>query len=182
MSQTESEFLQRPLKDIATEILCPIQERVETLPLADGLDPRQGHTAIRSADIAQLLFQRPNPDWMYLPHEILLSIFRLTQPHIHQYNTSVILGPRNPWLIQLRTKKALVLVCKAWSAPATVVLYDNIVLRRMGQISALANTLLKHSKLAVLVRSLCLESCVILQHCADAAREDLGSGVGWCSG
>lgn len=128
--------------------------------------------------IAQLLLQ---PKWMYLPQEILLSIFRLTQPHIHQYNPSVILGPRNPWLTQLRTKKALVLVCKAWSAPATVVLYDNIALRRMGQISALANTLLKHSNLAVLVRSLCLESCVMLEHCADAVREDLGSILSRCT-
>ena len=110
-----------------------------------------------------------------MPAEILLAIFRFTRPYIHQYSPSVILGPRNPWLSSLRTKKALALVCKAWSPPAAVVLYDDIVIRRMGQICALAHTLASSSRFnyAELVRSIRIDSCVVWKGCEDTIHEDL---------
>ena len=55
-----------------------------------------------------------------------MNIFRLTQPYhpyIIEYHPTVAAGPRHPWLEILRTKKALTLVCKSWSAPATEFLY-----------------------------------------------------------
>ncbi len=48
--------------------------------------------------------------------EILLRTFCNIQPGPHQYDPSVVAGPRSLGLAALRTKKALVLVCKAWAA------------------------------------------------------------------
>ena len=111
-----------------------------------------------------------------LPPEILLAIFRLTQPSgpACQHPPSILQGPRNPWLDSLKIKKALVLVCKAWSSPATELLYSDIVLRRMGQISALANTFRRdqNQNLANLVRAIRVDMCVVLTHCAEVVRED----------
>ena len=119
-------------------------------------------------------------DWSSLPHEILLPIFEYIQPYIHQHDPSVIPGPRSPWLTSLRTKKALTLVCKAWTPPATAVLYNDIVIRRMGQISALANTLNQHPDLSDLVRSIRLDSCVVWSHCSNAVRKGLGHILSRC--
>ena len=110
-----------------------------------------------------------------LPPEILLSIFSFAQPEgpsYHHHPPSISRGPRNPWLDSLRTKKALVLVCKAWSPPATELLYAGIVLRRMGHISALANTLRENHNLASLVRAVRIDMCVVLTHCTEVVRED----------
>ncbi|RDX47802.1 hypothetical protein OH76DRAFT_717380 [Lentinus brumalis] len=119
-----------------------------------------------------------------LPYEIYDPIFRMTQPLSHEYSPSVALGPRNPWMVGLRTKKALTLVCKAWSGPATAFLYEDVVIRRMGQICALADTLL-HSgsgrNLAQLVQSIRLEDCIVLRHCADSVRRSLYHVLGRCS-
>ena len=41
----------------------------------------------------------------------------------------------------MRFQKGLTLVCKRWWGPATRVLYNHVVLRRMSQVSALARTL-----------------------------------------
>ncbi|KAI1784065.1 hypothetical protein LXA43DRAFT_1077489 [Ganoderma leucocontextum] len=109
-----------------------------------------------------------------LPQEVLLTIFRFTEPPSHLYLPDIRSGPRNPWLISLRAKTALVLVCKAWAAPATECLYSDIVLRRMGQISALAHTFRAagNQSFSNLVRSLHIDMCVVLTHCADVIRQD----------
>ncbi|KAI1792044.1 hypothetical protein LXA43DRAFT_372545 [Ganoderma leucocontextum] len=109
-----------------------------------------------------------------LPQEVLLTIFRFTEPPSHLYLPDIRIGPRNPWLISLRAKTALVLVCKAWAAPATECLYSHIVLRRMGQISALAHTFRAagNQNFSNLVRSLHVDMCVVLSHCADVVRQD----------
>ncbi|KAI1786965.1 hypothetical protein LXA43DRAFT_1184818 [Ganoderma leucocontextum] len=119
-----------------------------------------------------------------LPQEILLAIFRFTQPPgpPYQHEPSISRGPRNPWLDSVKTKKALVLVCKAWSAPATELLYSDVVLRRMGQISALANTFRADRKrnIANLVRAIRVDMCVVLTHCALVVREDFEYILGRC--
>ncbi len=113
-----------------------------------------------------------------LPHELLLHIFRETVPPIYQHDPSVTQGPRNPWLTALRTRKALVLTCKTFFGPATEVLYEDIVIRRMGQIPALARTLgpspsSSARDVGTLVRRLRLDGCVVWAPCADVVREDL---------
>ncbi|KAI0644814.1 hypothetical protein C8Q79DRAFT_967901 [Trametes meyenii] len=78
-----------------------------------------------------------------LPYELLLKIFEESAgPTPCGPDPSLIQGPDSAWLRQcLRTRKALPLVCRAWNVPATEVLYSDIVLRRMGQITALSETL-----------------------------------------
>ncbi len=73
-------------------------------------------------------------------------------------------------------KKALTLVCKRWAYPATELLYADIVLRRMGQMTALAHTLRTQghrSPLSVLVKSLRMDSRFVFESCVDAVRSDL---------
>lgn len=94
-----------------------------------------------------------------LPYELLLQIFLDTVPRLHEYDPSVSQGFRSSWLSKsLRTKKALPLVCRAWHAPATDILYSDIVLRRMGQVPALAEALRERSATDEFVVSLIL-SC-----------------------
>ncbi|KAI0800898.1 hypothetical protein C8Q74DRAFT_1191602, partial [Fomes fomentarius] len=83
--------------------------------------------------------------------------------------------PRNPWLAEIRFRKGLALVCKAWSWPATAVLYEDIVLRRMGQIPALARTLSSSGgrDFGVLIQHIRMDSCVVWASCSDVVRQDL---------
>ncbi|KAI0691285.1 hypothetical protein C8T65DRAFT_522014, partial [Cerioporus squamosus] len=65
-----------------------------------------------------------------------------------------------------------------WAPLATDLLYADIVLRRMGQITALAHTLRTQPSgdgrsLSMLARSLRIDSCVVWQECEDVVREDL---------
>ncbi|KAI0359488.1 hypothetical protein OH77DRAFT_1419993 [Trametes cingulata] len=113
-----------------------------------------------------------------LPQELLLYIFRVTVPPAHQHDPSVIHGPSGAWMTGLRTRKALVTVCKTFYGPAMEVLYEDIVLRRMGQIPALARTLdpartPAANDVAVLVRSIRMDSCVVWMPFVEAIREEL---------
>ncbi|KAI0691291.1 hypothetical protein C8T65DRAFT_670570 [Cerioporus squamosus] len=142
----------------------------------------QGHTDLLPQVVqSRLETSKANRD---VPYEILNPIFRMTQPLPHEYSPSIALGPRNPWMVGLRTKKALTLVCKAWSGPATAFLYEDVVLRRMGQVCAFANMLLHSNSdrnITRLVRSIRLEDCIVLRHCADTVRRSLGHILRQCS-
>ena len=83
--------------------------------------------------------------------------------------------PWNPWLDELHFRKGLVLVCKTWSWSATAFLYEDIVLSRMGQIPALAQTLSSGGtrNLCGLVQHLRLDGCVVWAPCTTVVREDL---------
>ncbi|KAI0364837.1 hypothetical protein BV20DRAFT_1047006 [Pilatotrama ljubarskyi] len=118
------------------------------------------------------------PTITQLPQEILLYIFRATVPPAHQHDPSVIHGPSGAWMTGLRTRKALVTVCRTFFGPAMEVLYEDIVLRRMGQIPALARTLdpartPSAKDVAVLIRSIRMDSCVVWTPFADVIKEDL---------
>ena len=85
----------------------------------------------------------------------------------------------------LRTKKALTLVCKAWSSIATPLLYEEVIFRRMGQICAFKDTLV-HShdtgrNLAQLVRAIRIVDCIVLRHCSDAVLRSLWDILWRCS-
>ncbi|EIW53866.1 uncharacterized protein TRAVEDRAFT_51610 [Trametes versicolor FP-101664 SS1] len=112
-----------------------------------------------------------------LPNEIILHIFKETTPPWHEYDPSTIQGAHNPWLEALRTRKALSLVSKSTLGPARIVLYGDIVIRRMGQIPALARTLRVtgdgtfHGDVAHLVRSIRIEQCPVLATYKQTIRE-----------
>ncbi|KAK7694306.1 hypothetical protein QCA50_001488 [Cerrena zonata] len=50
-------------------------------------------------------------------------------------------GPRSLWCRSLRTWKSLTVMCRSWNPIATRYLYNDIVLRRVGQLPALIRTL-----------------------------------------
>ncbi|KAH9856851.1 hypothetical protein C2E23DRAFT_809464 [Lenzites betulinus] len=113
-----------------------------------------------------------------LPAEVLLHIFQLTVPPIYAYDPAITAGPHSAWMISFRTRKALTLTCRAFAAPATEVLYRDIVLRRMGQIPALARTLdpartPSADSLARLIHRLRIDSCVVWEPFAEVVREEL---------
>ncbi|KAI0778555.1 hypothetical protein BD413DRAFT_111314 [Trametes elegans] len=116
---------------------------------------------------------RPQPQ--SLPPELLLQIFKATRSPRFQHDPTAM---GTLWLSELRLRKDLALVCKEWSGPATEVLYEDIVLRRMGQISALARTLALTASetgrnLAGLIKTVRFDSCVVLWPFEDVIREDL---------
>ncbi|KAI0324789.1 hypothetical protein GY45DRAFT_1288305 [Cubamyces sp. BRFM 1775] len=122
----------------------------------------------------------------HLPAELLLFIFTLTQNALYLHDPSIIQGPRSPWMVALRTRKALALTCKAFTGPATELLYSDIVLRRMGQIPALARTLnpaytASAGVFSQLVRSIRIDSCVVWAPFAEVVREDLRSILERCT-
>ncbi|KAI0712835.1 hypothetical protein C8T65DRAFT_829215 [Cerioporus squamosus] len=145
---------------------------------------RREHAAMKSAMLAlmrQTGWQPDsatpvNPSFSDLPVELIRRIFKEVLPPHHQYDPSISEGANNPWLRELRLKKALPLLCKATYWPGMEILYEDIVIRRMGQISALAQTLRSAdlgAKLALSVKTIRIDSCPVWLPCADVLREDL---------
>ena len=111
-----------------------------------------------------------------LPEEIILQIFRNTSGPMHERDPSIQHGVNNAWLKELRAKKALLLLCKNTYWPATSHLYEDVVIRRFGQISALARSLRSYPSdrgVAELIKSIRIDSCPVWGPCADVIREDL---------
>ncbi|RDX41340.1 hypothetical protein OH76DRAFT_1489553 [Lentinus brumalis] len=99
-----------------------------------------------------------------LPQEVLLRIFWAVVPLPHEYDPSIVTGPNSSWMRALRTKKALTLVSRSWHGPAMEVLYSDIVLRRMYQITLLAESLRTSPNARTgLIRGLRLDSCIFTQ-------------------
>ncbi|KAI9063971.1 hypothetical protein FKP32DRAFT_1592009, partial [Trametes sanguinea] len=121
-----------------------------------------------------------------LPQEVLLHIFGFIRDPLHFYDPSIIQGARSSWMRVLRTHKALALTCKAFVGPATTMLYGEVVLRRMGQIPALARTLdpdrtPSAQTLSQLVRSIHIDSCQVWAPFADVMKEDLRAILERCT-
>lgn len=76
-----------------------------------------------------------------LPTEIWQEIFSIALPPPSFLDPSLHRGPDSPWCQALRSKKALVLVCRAWWHASVDLLYNEIAIRRVGQIAALTRTL-----------------------------------------
>ncbi|KAI0691292.1 hypothetical protein C8T65DRAFT_83126 [Cerioporus squamosus] len=198
VSQVPHEFIRRRRWDLGAEITHLRTENSQLKADYAVLVEENSDLERRNAELIQemaslgsalaqarlLLYSMTRtPDYMALPQEILLRIFRFTQPDSSSCSPSIIHGPQSPWLDALRTKKTLALVCKTWSAPATTLLYEEIALRRMGQITALANTLRgdNGSSLAALVQSVKMVACVVWPSCADVVQEDLAYILAQCS-
>ncbi|TFK81653.1 hypothetical protein K466DRAFT_330966 [Polyporus arcularius HHB13444] len=114
-----------------------------------------------------------------LPAEVVKVVFDelaliATQPY--EYVPDVLLGPRSSYMDHVRFQKGLTLVCKSWWDLATRVLYERIVIRRMGQIPALARTLSATDagyNFGSLVKHITLHECAILKPFSDVVLEHL---------
>ncbi len=109
-----------------------------------------------------------------LPPEVLMRIFKAASPCQYEHDPSV-MRPWSTWLDDLRFRKGLVLVCKAFAGPATAALYEDVVFRRMGQIPALARTLSSGvgRNVSPLIQRIRMDSCVIWAPCAEVVKNDL---------
>ncbi|KII93035.1 hypothetical protein PLICRDRAFT_26411 [Plicaturopsis crispa FD-325 SS-3] len=120
------------------------------LPAALRLSSEELSTRIRSpeedrqllqgqTDTLQSILRRPV---LLLPVEVLEIVFTYALPPASFLDPSLRAGGQNSsWCMTLRTKKALVLVCKLWRDVATKILYEEVVFRRPAQIPAFINTL-----------------------------------------
>ncbi|RDX52069.1 hypothetical protein OH76DRAFT_1481133 [Lentinus brumalis] len=113
-----------------------------------------------------------------LPAEVVSVVFdelALITPS-YEYNPDVHLGPHSPFMDHVRFQKGLTLLCKRWWEPATQALYKRVVIRHMGQISALARTLSATDAgydFSSLVKDIALHECAILKPFSDVVLEDL---------
>ncbi|KAI1794816.1 hypothetical protein LXA43DRAFT_939990 [Ganoderma leucocontextum] len=113
-----------------------------------------------------------------LPQEIVLRICLAVIPGRHQYDSSILAGPRSPWIESLNSRRSLTLVCRAWNGPASEALYTDIVLRRMGQISALARTFRASAVVNAphrvrFVKSIYMNCCAVISPCEKVIKEDV---------
>ncbi|RPD82017.1 hypothetical protein L226DRAFT_13802 [Lentinus tigrinus ALCF2SS1-7] len=121
-----------------------------------------------------------------LPPEVLMIIFdelALAAPAPYEHSPDLVLGPHSPWVEQLRFQKGLALVCKRWWEPATRILYHRIVLRRMGQISALARTLSATDAeydFSTCIKHIGIHDCAIFEPFSDMMLEALRSILRHC--
>ncbi|KAM5541231.1 hypothetical protein V8D89_005160, partial [Ganoderma adspersum] len=171
--KSENERLEGQLSEIMPELKQLRKERV-ILKAEIGALLRQN-----GALPAYVGNQRQRPaTFETFPHEILQNIFNLatsTEPTC-QFDPSIQPGAHNPWLELLRMKKAFPLICRGSVWPGMSVLYSDIVLRRMGQVSALAAILRTPdvgARLGSLVKGIRWDSCVAAAQCSDIIREDL---------
>ncbi|KAM5536267.1 hypothetical protein V8D89_010044 [Ganoderma adspersum] len=179
--KSENERLEGQLSEMTPELKQLRKERV-TLKAAIGALLRQN-----GALPVYVGNQRQRPaTFETFPHEILQNIFNLatsTEP-THQFDPSIQPGAHNPWLELLRMKKAFPLICRGSLWPGMSVLYSDIVLRRMGQVSALAATLRTPDvgpRLGNLVKGIRWDSCVVAAQCSDVIREDLAFIFAQCT-
>ncbi|KAI9060170.1 hypothetical protein FKP32DRAFT_1760449 [Trametes sanguinea] len=203
MTGVLEELVGRPLSDIAAE-LSLLREAKTTLSKTAGelsnqvatleqeLTTLRKEKADLSGAVRWLVLQtgfipaetRCGPiDRSTVAPELLLRIFRAARTPRFQQDPAPGQRADSPWLTELRFRKGLVLVCKGWSGPASEALYEDIVLRRMGQIAGLAHTLLGAADtvavtngqrdLAHLVKSVRMDWCIVLPNCMDAIRDAL---------
>jgi len=99
-------------------------------------------------------------DILALPVELLISIFDLacSPPPLQVLDPDLWLGrdPMSGGDQNMRIQQGLTLVCKAWSGPAKELLYRDITIRTVNQLTLLEHTLLNDSTstLALMIKSL----------------------------
>ncbi|KAL1691422.1 hypothetical protein GGG16DRAFT_53573 [Schizophyllum commune] len=105
-----------------------------------------------------------------IPVEILQQIFDLTVAPTFLLTPGFAVR-EDAWLIYMRTKRSLPLVCRSWYLAANAMLYRDIGLRSVGQVAALLETLQDTPTLASLITSLSF-ACHVTQHHEDAYARD----------
>ncbi|KAH9912756.1 uncharacterized protein BXZ73DRAFT_55867, partial [Epithele typhae] len=114
-----------------------------------------------------------------LPREIQLHIFLDSVSTERQHlDPSACRSASSPWLRMFHGKKSLPLICRATRWAGTAALYEDIVLRRMSQFAPLSRTLKSEDVGRVLgrmVRSIRMDTCMVLDEYAGPARRDLAT-------
>lgn len=125
---------------------------------------------------AMIQSQIIRPPLKPLPVEILLLIFEHTLENVWYANPGLWNGPQSTWCQNMRTKNALNHVCSAWYGAASEFLYKDVVLRRIGQVAALARTLQTSggTRLGPLIRNLSV-TCAVEKSWIRAFNVDISS-------
>ncbi|KAM5541226.1 hypothetical protein V8D89_005155 [Ganoderma adspersum] len=176
--KAENERLERVLSETLPEVKLLREERltlkgaVRVLVLQSGILPPPR--------------DRKPITFLTFPHEVLELIFSFAAAErTHQFDPSIVpAGAHNPWLQLLRTKKGFPLICRATFWPGMAALYTDIVLRRMGQVSGLAERLRAPDvgpRLRTLIKSIRWDSCIVAASCSDVIREDMSFILGQCT-
>ena len=88
-------------------------------------------------------------------------------------------GPNSAFYQSIRTKKAIISVCKRWWQVGLEILYEDVVFHHIGQIPALVRTLEAHSKLGKLVKKLTVR-CFVPSGYIRLFEEQLRRVFGYC--
>ncbi|KAH8104805.1 hypothetical protein BXZ70DRAFT_618583 [Cristinia sonorae] len=129
--------------------------------------------------------------WNNLDAAILKVIFEAVVPPSSFMDASLFCGPNSPWCEALRMKKTFTLVCRQWRPAGLKLLYEEVVLRRVGQAIAFAKLLESPNASAImlLVRKLSIPCFIpdtlrpivtptvtrVLQLCHQVTSLELGS-------
>lgn len=119
-------------------------------PLSPPPTSRGEHSDATSSDSEA---SKP-PAFKQPPPEILLDILEFALPPTIFLDSSLACGPLSAWCLAQRTKKTLVLVCKFWREIGTPLLYQEIHLRRIGQVAALLSTLRGNTRLGEMIMAI----------------------------
>ncbi|KAJ7162064.1 hypothetical protein C8R46DRAFT_342911 [Mycena filopes] len=101
-------------------------------------------------------------DFATLPEEILIHILRdaLPPPWLLTGTRSILPDPLDVSYTDLRTKLAILSVCKSWNRVGTELLYERVTLRRILQLPVFVRALETREGLGALVRHLDLDCFV----------------------
>ncbi|KAI0762943.1 hypothetical protein C8Q74DRAFT_1371911 [Fomes fomentarius] len=162
------------LETRVTELL-PVLEEVQVLRHERAALGRSVVTVMRQSGLLLPPSRTTPPTFLDFPPEIILRVFRNAVAPRWEHDPSIVRGPHTAWLRELRMKKGFPLLCKATFSSGMQVLYEDIVIRRMGQISALAQTLRTSDMgtyLSTHVRSIRVHWCPVWSPCEDVLKED----------
>ncbi|KAH9925874.1 uncharacterized protein BXZ73DRAFT_3250, partial [Epithele typhae] len=120
-----------------------------------------------------------------IPSELQLKIFSEVSPKPwHEMDPSVAQSGDSPWMRAFRAKLSLPLICRSTWWAASKVLYEDVVIRRMGQISSLARTMSSEappsSDLRFMINSLRMDTCIVWHAAVDECRAALATILSRC--
>lgn len=116
-----------------------------------------------------------------IDHNAIVRVLHYATPSPQLLPYSLSFGTQSPWCKVVRTLKSLSLVRKAWHDAATPHLYSDIVLRRAGQVVALARTVRSSPlKFGIHIRSITL-SCEVPEYFLRITRDSLADIIDHCS-
>ncbi|KAL1750220.1 hypothetical protein FB107DRAFT_267514 [Schizophyllum commune] len=105
-----------------------------------------------------------------IPPEILQNIFDFTVAPTFLLTPGLAVR-EDAWLIYMKIKRSLPLVCRSWYASANPMLYRDIALRSVGQVAALLESLQSAPTLASLITNLTF-ACYVAEHHEEAYAND----------
>ena len=106
-------------------------------------------------------------------------IFTRTIPPSFLIDSSLKCGSNSPWCECIRMRKSIIGVCKAWWKVGVELLYQEICIRRVGQIPALLRTLDSNNDIGNLIKTIEI-SCFIPSGYLSVFSADLGHIFNYC--